>query len=76
MTIYDMKYDINKFDTSDYSIDNPYDIPFANKKIPSLMKDENNGASWLNSLGLERKYMFYMLKYNICFMCTRKEGQR
>ena len=27
------------------------------------MKDENNGASWLNSLGLERKYMFYMLKY-------------
>ncbi|XP_018308360.1 uncharacterized protein [Mycetomoellerius zeteki] len=37
--VYDiMKCDINnRFDTSDYSIDNVYDIPLANKKVPGLM---------------------------------------
>jgi len=34
--IYDiMKRDINRFDTSDYAIDNAYCIPLANKKIPN-----------------------------------------
>jgi len=36
-----MKLDINRFDTSDF-IDKPYDIPLANKKVPGLVKDENN----------------------------------
>jgi len=36
--VYDiMKRDTNKFDTSDYSSDNAYGIPLANKKVPDLM---------------------------------------
>ena len=43
--IYDiMKRDINRFDTSDYTIDNAFDIQLVNKKVPGLMKDENNGT--------------------------------
>ncbi|KAG5324763.1 PO14 protein, partial [Pseudoatta argentina] len=40
-----MKHDINRFDMSDYSIDNLYAIPLANKKIPGLIKNENNFRS-------------------------------
>jgi len=36
------KREINRFDTSDYSGDNAYDIPLANKKVPNLMKDQEN----------------------------------
>jgi len=36
-----MKRDVTRFDTSDYSIDNMYN---ANKKVPGLMKDENNST--------------------------------
>ncbi|KYQ48819.1 hypothetical protein ALC60_12124, partial [Trachymyrmex zeteki] len=54
--VYDiMKRDINTFDTSDYSIDNAYDIPLANKIVPGLMKDENNGAIMIDFVGLGAK---------------------
>jgi len=49
------KRDIVRFDTSDYLVDDAYGMLLANKKVPGLMKDENNGAIIPNSSDSERK---------------------
>ncbi|XP_076669613.1 uncharacterized protein LOC143369476 [Andrena cerasifolii] len=50
-----MKHNIDRFDRSDYPIGNPYNMPRLNKKVPRLIKDENNGMVMTEFVGLRAK---------------------
>jgi len=50
-----MKCDIARFNTSDYPVDNVYDIPLANKKKYPTDEDENNGVLMTKFVGLRAK---------------------
>ena len=50
-----MRYNIDFFDTSDYSSDNQFDMPLKNKIVVGLMKDECNGKIITEFVGLHSK---------------------
>ncbi|XP_055316607.1 uncharacterized protein LOC129576103 [Sitodiplosis mosellana] len=59
----DMKENLERYDTSDYPIDNIFEIPRVNKKIPGLFKDELNSIIIIKFVGLRSK-MYCVLTYD------------
>lgn len=51
----DMKQHLNRYDTSDYTENNVFQIPRSNKKVPGLFKDELNGEILAEFVGLRAK---------------------
>lgn len=51
----DMKANIEYFDTSDYPIDNVYNMPRVNKKVPGLIRDDMNGEILAEFVGFHQK---------------------
>lgn len=64
-----IKPHIHKFDTSNYSPNNPYDIPLVNKKVPGLMKDEAGGLLMSFFVGLRSKMYTFLINEE---KCTKK----
>ena len=52
----DIKGDLyDFFDTSDFEVNNQYNIPLVNKKTIGFFKDENNGKLFKDYVGLRSK---------------------
>lgn len=51
----DMKENLERYDTSDFPMNNIYQMPRCNKKVPGLFKDEMNGKIIKEFVGLRSK---------------------
>lgn len=56
----DMRNDLNVYDTSNFDVKNPYNLPLVNAKVPGLFKDELGGDVISEFVGLRAK--LYCLK--------------
>lgn len=67
-----IKKNSSEFDTSDYSINNPYNIDQLNKKVIGLMSDENCGEIATEFIGLRSK--MYTIKLDKGKVSKRAKG--